>query len=297
MQYDPPPTPSDYPLEHSPAATAPPPSTSSGARSVGPLSYLPPPVARKRRWFAWLWPIAVAALLGATLLYKLVPATPVRWSSSLAGGLFAAICLELLRRGFGLYVELSHNMSAVYGSFAFLLLFLVSIQATWAILLFGCEVAYVAQHYPVLARGLHRHPPMQASWVGLAALAVIADRFLRGQPALSEDELAVRLHVSTAELDRIVHPLLSHDLLRKTAAGEPGYLLAADPHEIQLEQIFQAYDHRARRAVVPLEKNLRERLEAMISGLAAHRSENLDQASLSDLLASDETTLDLAPER
>ncbi len=237
----------------------------------------------------------VAALVGSTLLYKLVPATPVRWTSALAGGLFAAICLELLRRGFGLYVELAHNVSAIYGSFAFLLLFLISIQATWAILLFGCEIAYVAQHYAVLSRGLHRHPPMQASWVGLAALTVIADRFLRGQPALSEDDLAVRLHVSTAELDRIVHPLLSHDLLRKTSAGEPGYLLAADPHEITLEQIFQAYDHRARRAVQPLDKNLRDRLESLVAGLATSRSTTLAQASLNDLLENDETTLDLGP--
>ncbi len=237
----------------------------------------------------------VAALVGLVMLYWFVPYTPVRFRNALAGALVAAILLDLLRRGFGLYVEFFRNVSAVYGSFAFALLFMISIELTWAIILYGAEVAYTAQHFPILARGLHRHPPLQAAWVGLAAVAMISGRFVRGETGLSEDELAAQLQVSTLELDRVLHPLLTHDVLRRTKAGEPGYLLAADPQEIGLDKIFQAYDHRARRAVQPLPRDLRQRLEAMVANTATSRGRAIGAATMADLLESDETTLQLIP--
>lgn len=237
----------------------------------------------------------VAALVGLVMLYWFVPYTPVRFRNALAGALVAAILLELLRFGFGLYVDFFRNVSAVYGSFAFALLFMISIELTWAIILYGAEVAYTAQHFPVLSLGLYRHPPMQAAWVGLAAIAVISGRFVRGEKSLSEDELAARLKISPQELDRVLHPLLTHDLLRRTEAGEPGYLLAADPHEIALDQIFQAYDHRARRAVQPLPQDLRHRLEALVAGTALTRGNALGQTTMADLLQTDEETLALIP--
>ncbi|HEV7668487.1 MAG TPA: YhjD/YihY/BrkB family envelope integrity protein [Thermoanaerobaculia bacterium] len=236
-----------------------------------------------------------AALVGLVMLYWFVPYTPVRFRNALAGALVAAILLELLRFGFGLYVEFFRNVSAVYGSFAFALLFMISIELTWAIILYGTEVAYTAQHFPVLARDLNRHPPMQAAWVGLAAVAVISGRFVRGEKSLSEDQLAARLQISPLELDRVLHPLLSHDLLRRTEAGEPGYLLAADPHEITLDQIFQAYDHRARRAVQPLPRDLRRRLEGLVAGTATNRGHALGTATMADLLKDEEDTLTLFP--
>ncbi|HXU32068.1 MAG TPA: YhjD/YihY/BrkB family envelope integrity protein [Thermoanaerobaculia bacterium] len=234
-----------------------------------------------------------AALVGLVMLYWFVPYTPVRFRNALAGALVAAILLELLRFGFGLYVEFFRNVSAVYGSFAFALLFMISIELTWAIILYGAEVAYTAQHFPVLSLGLYRQPPMQAAWVGLAAVAVISGRFVSGAKSLSEDDLAARLRISPLELNRVLHPLLTHDLLRRTEAGEPGYLLAADPHEITLDQIFQAYDHRARRAVQPLPQDLRHRLEALVAGTAMTRGQALSKATMADLLQSDEETLQL----
>src|SRR5258708_20238408 len=116
----------------------------------------------------------VASVVGLTLLYWLVPSTRVRFRNALAGGLFGAILLEILRQSFGYYVEFFRGVSTVYGSSAFALLFLLSIELTWTIVLLGSEAAYTAQHFALLSRGLHTHPPVAASWVGLAALAFLS---------------------------------------------------------------------------------------------------------------------------
>ena len=46
----------------------------------------------------------VFATAGLTLLYKAVPARPVRWSEALAGALVGALALELAKQGFAWYV-------------------------------------------------------------------------------------------------------------------------------------------------------------------------------------------------
>jgi membrane protein len=225
----------------------------------------------------------VAAVVGLTTLYWLVPYTAVRLPSALAGGLTAALLLELLRLGFGSYVRLSSDVNAVYGSFAFALLFMISLQLAWTLVLLGGEVAYTAQHFRRLSASWRREAPLQASWVGLALLCVITDRFLRGEPPLPYEELADHLHLSARELDRVLHPLLTHELVREMPGGA-GCLLATDPHRLPIERVFRAYDHRARRGIEPVGGPLRQSLEALVARLAEARTGALGPATLADLL-------------
>lgn len=225
----------------------------------------------------------LATVVGLTILYWLVPYTVVRLRNALAGGLLAAILLEILRQGFGSYVELFRGVNVVYGSFALALLFMISIELTWMIILLGSEAAYTAQHFGLLARGHHRNPPVQAAWVGLAALALIARRFARGEPVLSREALATRMSLPLRELERILHPLLTHDLLR--VVDDRGYLLAADPHGLPVEKVLQAYDHRALRGVELVGGELTGRLEELVGTVATCRADRLDGLTLAELIA------------
>lgn len=223
-----------------------------------------------------------ATVVGLTTLYWLVPYTVVQMRNALAGGLLAGILLEIIRQGFGSYIQVFRNVNVVYGSFAFAMLFMISIELTWMIILLGSEVAYTAQHYGVLSRGLHRNPPVQASWVALAALALIARRFSRGEPILTREALADRMSLPTPELERILHPLLTHHLLRSI---DDGYLLACDPHSLPIERVFQAYDHRARRGVELVGGELTTRLEDLIGDVSDCRADRLARLTLAGLIA------------
>jgi membrane protein len=229
-----------------------------------------------------LLPLA-ATIVGLTTLYWLVPYTPVRLRNALAGGLVAAILLEMLRVGFGSYVRFFHGVNIVYGSFAFALLFMISIELTWAIILLGSEAAYTAQHFRVLSHGLHRNPPVQAAWVALAAVALIARRFVRGEPILSLNALSDRLSLPSREMETILRPLLSRDLLR--SFEDQGYFLATDPQKLRVEQVLDAYDHRAARGAELAGGELKARLEALIGDLAILRAERLGDLTVGDLIA------------
>lgn len=235
----------------------------------------------------------LATVVGLTLLYWLVPSTRVRFRNALAGGLLGAILLEVLRQSFGYYIEFFRGVSTVYGSSAFVLLFMISIELTWTIVLLGSEAAYTAQHFALLSRGLHTHPPVAASWVGLAALAYLAARGgadpgngRRGAaseaPPSSED-LASHLSLPARDLERTLHPLLARGLLRETPGR--GYVLGQDPGALPIEAVFDAYEHRARRSVEHIGAGLRDRLERWVTILADTRAERLGPLTLADLLA------------
>ncbi len=229
-----------------------------------------------------LLPLA-ATVVGLTTLYWLVPYTPVRLRNALAGALVASILLEMLRVGFGSYIRFFHGMNVVYGSFAFALLFMLSIELTWMIILLGSEAAYTAQHFRVLTHGLHRHPPVQASWVGLAAVALIARRFAKGESILSLNALADRLSLPSREMELILRPLLAGNLLR--VLEDQGYFLAADPRKLRVEQVLETYDHRSQRGARLAGGELSARLEGLIGDLAHLRAERLGDLTVADLIA------------
>lgn len=234
-----------------------------------------------------------ATLFGLTILYWLVPYTTVAFRSALAGGITAAISLELLRSGFAAYVGLLRNASVVYGSFTFAMFFAVSIQLTWAIVLYGSIVAYCSQHYGALVRGLAKLKPYQGRWVGLAATAVLAKRFSNGQPITSHDALADRLRLPPGPLGIVLEPLVQARLLALAEGRGRAYLLARPPHDITLDQILSAYDSASHPAFDPLGTDLRARFTDFFAQVNQLRKKGLAGTTLADLVSEPEGTLEI----
>jgi membrane protein len=83
-----------------------------------------------------------------TLLYKLILATQVTLAAALVGGVTAGLLWHVAGAGFAAFVVNSLYYTAVYSSFAILMVFLIWLYVGWCIVLVGGEVAYVYQHPP-----------------------------------------------------------------------------------------------------------------------------------------------------
>lgn len=227
----------------------------------------------------------LGVLVGLTMLYWLVPYTSVSFRCALTGGLAAAILIELLRLSFGLYVGLLTNPTAVYGRFAFMLFFAISIQLTWAIVLYGSELAYCAQHWGALARGLGPDAHFQGRWVGLATVLALAENFDGGEPVTRQDDLAERLLVPADHLDPILEPLIEAGVVAPTEGGrEMEYLLARPPHKLTVGRVLAAYDTRSHRVFEPLGTKLQGALDRLAERIARIREEGLEELTLADLV-------------
>lgn len=83
----------------------------------------------------------VLQTIGFTLLYIVVPNRKVRRRDALAGGFTAGVLFELVKHGFALYLVYFPTYQAIYGALAAMPVFLVWMYASWAVILFGAEVA------------------------------------------------------------------------------------------------------------------------------------------------------------
>jgi len=230
----------------------------------------------------------MATLLGLTMLYWLVPYTTVRFGSALWGGFTAAVLLEGLRQGFSLYIKTAKSISFIYGGLGLAFFFLVSVQLTWWIVLLGTEVAYCTQHHAALRRERRRAGASEGSWLGLVALVVIADRFRAGEPITPHEDLADRLRLPTAELFIVLEPLLKGGLLRETGGDAEGFLLARDPHQLKLAEVFELYERLHWEVLDALPGELLAGLEKLRARLADVRERQAEHTVLADLLAATE---------
>lgn len=81
-----------------------------------------------------------------TFLYIVLPNTRVTFKSAFTAAVFATILFELLQWIYVSFQIGTMRMNAIYGSFAALPLFLIWIQYSWYIVLFGAELAFANQN-------------------------------------------------------------------------------------------------------------------------------------------------------
>ncbi len=227
-------------------------------------------------------------VVGLTVLYWLVPYTTVSFRSALAGGVSAALLLEALRQGFGIYVEQVRNVSLVYGGFGLLLFFMLSIQFAWWIVLLGSEAAYSLQNAAYMSSRRRPAAPLDGRWVALAALATIAQRFRAGKPVTPHELLAERLRLVTAELGDILAPLLEAGVLCESSGDTEGYLLSCDPYDLEVTRIFELYEGANREVVQTFDPELSEPLEDLRGRLATERARQTEDVTLAQLVAAGE---------
>ena len=182
-------------------------------------------------------------IAGITLLYHFVPHTTVRWRHALAGGLFAALGLALLRWGMGVYLVKMPSYSLIYGAFATVPVLLLWVYLSWLIVLFG---AVIAAYLPALAGGLSRRRGGGPGWdFQLAAEALQALAAVRHQPrrGLSQTELAQALRVDALQLTPALEALQALDwtgqLMPQASGSEPRHVLLADPENTPLAPLIE----------------------------------------------------------
>lgn len=89
-----------------------------------------------RAIFAWLLSAGVVGLF-----YKVFAPVPLRWREATVGALTAAFLLSLIRPLFGLLLQYNPNFGYAFGSVKAIFLLIVWAYYTFAVLLFGAELA------------------------------------------------------------------------------------------------------------------------------------------------------------
>lgn len=182
---------------------------------------------------------------GLAALYRYVPNTYVKWSHAWAGGMFAALGIELAKKALGLYLSMVPTYSMIYGAFATLPILLIWIYVAWVIVLMG---AVIAAYLPSLMAGVARRGGGHGWQFQLAVEVLQQLNTMRNTTArgCSASGLAHALQIDVLQLEPILETLTELDwvgqLVPNVDAGadeESNYILLADPDQTLLEPLMQ----------------------------------------------------------
>ena len=189
-------------------------------------------------------PYMVASLI-LTGFYIFMPNTKVKFKYAIIPGIIAGCLFQALQNLYfdGQLALSSYNQ--IYGGFAALPLFLFWCNISWSIILFGCQLADVAQnndnfnYFKEPDKISRRHEDFYC----LMVMTYICKRFNQHQPALNRreigNELQIPLRYVIASLDTLTEAGLLETVLQDDER-EPAYVPATDTHKITVIKVLSA---------------------------------------------------------
>jgi len=155
-------------------------------------------------------------------IYMFMPNTKVNWSSGVLGGIVAGTVYEVLQWGYIAFQMKVSNYGVIYGGFAVLPLFMVWIQLSWLIVLFGAEISFAHQNV-----GTYELEPeslgASISTKRLLALSIChlcVKRFMKGDKPLSASEIANALETPIRLTHQVLYDLVSCGILSESIGTE-----------------------------------------------------------------------------
>lgn len=231
----------------------------------------------------------VLVVLAFTLTYMFMPNTSVRIGAALTGALVGGALWQASGWMFGRFVVTSTQYTAIYSSFAILVLFMLWLYLSWLILLVGANIAYYQQHPESLgarAEDLQLSARLQEQ-VALSLTYMVARRYTSVQAAPHGKELATALHVPLPVVERVLRTLVQGRLLLETRSDPPGYVPAGDLARLTVREVLQAVRFSPQEATDALRRIRSEPvLDALVQGMDEAFAQTLGERTFADLVRS-----------
>jgi len=193
-----------------------------------------------------------------TFFYLILPNTRVRLSAALLGGAVGGLVWQTLGKLFAAVVVTSTNFTAIYASFAIVLLFMLWLYLSWLVLLTGSAVAFYYQfplYMAVGGRSGVRLSPAQAEAIGLGVVAVVVAAWLAGERPVDRERIARDLALPAQAADDALGAVVRAGILAPAGADGTGYLPARPPSEVPIKSVLDALRHRDEDTVWPADRN------------------------------------------
>ncbi|MDH5388301.1 MAG: YihY/virulence factor BrkB family protein [Gammaproteobacteria bacterium] len=177
-----------------------------------------------------------------TVVYLLVPNTRVKFRSALTGAFIAGILWETTGWLFASFVVSSGNYTAVYSSFAILVLFMIWLYLSWLILLIGASISYYHQHPDKIPAGqnLSHLSSRMKEKIALLVMYHIAKSFHDNTTAWTSSELSDTLNISNDVLAEILHALEFDKLIYRHQERDTSYLPSQSLENISIVRIIES---------------------------------------------------------
>jgi membrane protein len=227
-----------------------------------------------------------------TFIYLLMPNTKVRFSSALAGGIFAGIAWEVTGWAFATFVVSSGNYSAIYAGLAIVVLFMMWLYWSWLIFLVGGSFSFFYQYprYASLKEAPEALSGNLKEKLFIMIMYLVGYNFYSGKPPWTLATLAGRLKLPPDIVQDTIATLEEQKLIYETGEEGAGYLPGRDIEKITVKEIISHARTAGAEAFARLEKGDAPEVDALLAQMEDKISEAAGTRTIKDLVISGQET-------
>ncbi|WP_321436927.1 YihY/virulence factor BrkB family protein [uncultured Bacteroides sp.] len=183
-----------------------------------------------------------------TALYIFMPNTKVKFKHAFISGIIVGTTYQAFQF---LYINGQISVTkynAIYGSFAAIPLFLLWLQISWTICLFGAELTYAGQNirnfnFEKDAKNISRR---YRDFLSILIMSIICKRFEKGEMPYSAEEISLEYRIPIRLTNRILGLLqeinLVHETIADTKSENIMYLPSIDINKINVALLLERID-------------------------------------------------------
>ncbi len=184
-----------------------------------------------------------------TGLYAFMPNTRVKLKHALISGIIAGTAYQIFQY---LYIDSQiwvSKYNAIYGSFAAIPLFLLWLQISWTICLFGAELTYAGQN---IRNFNFEHDTKHVSrryrdFICLLIMSLICKRFEKNENPYTAEELSQQNQIPIRLVHQVLYRLQEIQLIHEVVSGdakskELAYSPSVDIHSLSVAILLDRLD-------------------------------------------------------
>lgn len=183
-----------------------------------------------------------------TALYIFIPNTKVKFKHALISGIIAGTTYQAFQ-----FLYISGQISvtkynAIYGSFAAIPMFLLWLQISWTICLFGAELTYAGQNiknfnFEKDTKNISRR---YRDFLSILIMSLICKRFENGDTPYTAEEISsehkIPIRLTHHILDLLQEINLIHELVADTKSDNILYLPSMDINKLNVAVLLERID-------------------------------------------------------
>lgn len=182
-----------------------------------------------------------------SFIYIFMPNTKVSLKSGILGGVVAGTVYEIVQWGYITFQVGASKYGAIYGSFAVLPLFMIWLQISWLIVLFGAEISFAHQNVetyefePDALKVSHAFKRL----LSLRIAHICIKRFSKGEKPMTAGDISTALGIPVRLTNLILDDLVQCRVLSETVGEDekvPLYQPARDVDTLSINFVIQAFD-------------------------------------------------------
>ena len=184
----------------------------------------------------------VVLWLAFALIYQIVPNTKVNFSAALIGGMVAGTLWHLNNVFGSIYLSRVITNSDMYGKLGLVPIFMLGLYFTWAILLFGAQIAYAFQNRTAYLQDKLADNVNQRGreFVALRLMTCLGQRFQNALRPATVSEMSHELAVPSRLTQQVLRTLAAAHLVTEVTGAENAYIPARPLDTINAHDILLA---------------------------------------------------------